>query len=263
MKNDRHGKLMGCSHARGLAVTLERYFTAYDDWRRGALEALERLARTLESLGVAKEVFKGRLDAARERLREECLRLAFVAEFSRGKSELINALVFSSLGARALPSRSGRTTMCPTEIEWFEGARPEVLLLPIDTRRDLPSLHEARRRRECWSVQSYTPENLASVQQALERVGETRRIPIEEAESLGFHIDPSGEAGLVPGEDGLVEVPAWRHAIVRYPHPLLARGLVILDTPGLNAIGAETELTLSLLPQAHAVVFVLKSKVGS
>lgn len=262
MKNDRHGKLMGCSHARGLAVTLERYFTAYDDWRRGALEALERLARTLESLGVAKEVFKGRLDAARERLREECLRLAFVAEFSRGKSELINALVFSSLGARALPSRSGRTTMCPTEIEWFEGARPEVLLLPIDTRRDLPSLHEARRRRECWSVQSYTPENLASVQQALERVGETRRIPIEEAESLGFHIDPSGEAGLVPGEDGLVEVPAWRHAIVRYPHPLLARGLVILDTPGLNAIGAETELTLSLLPQAHAVVFVLAADTG-
>lgn len=203
----------------------------------------------------------GASHAARERLREERLRLAFVAEFSRGKSELINALVFSSLGARALPSRSGRTTMCPTEIEWFEGARPEVLLLPIDTRREIVSLHEARRRRECWSVQSYNPENLASVQQALERVGETRRIPVDEAESLGFHIDPSGEEGLVPGEDGLVEVPAWRHAIVRYPHPLLARGLVILDTPGLNAIGAETELT-SLLPQAHAVVFVLAADTG-
>ncbi|WP_170210751.1 dynamin family protein [Tepidiphilus succinatimandens] len=243
-------------------MSLERYFTAYDEWRQGALDALKSLARTLESLGVANEVFRSRLDAARERLREECLRLAFVAEFSRGKSELINALVFSSLGARALPSRSGRTTMCPTEIEWFEGARPEVLLLPIDTRREIVSLHEARRRRECWSVQSYNPENLASVQQALERVGETRRIPVDEAESLGFHIDPSGEEGLVPGEDGLVEVPAWRHAIVRYPHPLLARGLVILDTPGLNAIGAETELTLSLLPQAHAVVFVLAADTG-
>lgn len=243
-------------------MSLERYFTAYDEWRHGALDALESLARTLESLGVANEVFRSRLDAARERLREECLRLAFVAEFSRGKSELINALVFSSLGARALPSRSGRTTMCPTEIEWFEGARPEVLLLPIDTRREIVSLHEARRRRECWSVQSYNPENLASVQQALERVGETRRIPVDEAESLGFHIDPSGEEGLVPGEGGLVEVPAWRHAIVRYPHPLLARGLVILDTPGLNAIGAETELTLSLLPQAHAVVFVLAADTG-
>jgi hypothetical protein len=42
-----------------------------------------------------------------------------------------------------------------------------------------------------------------------------------------------------------VEVPAWRHALINYPHPLLKRGLVVLDTPGLNAIGAEPELTLS------------------
>jgi hypothetical protein len=37
---------------------------------------------------------------------------------------------------------------------------------------------------------------------------------------------------------------------------------VILDTPGLNAIGAEPELTVSLLPQAHAVVFILAADTG-
>ena len=31
----------------------------------------------------------------------------------------------------------------------------------------------------------------------------------------------------------------------------------MLDTPGLNAIGTEPELTLGLLPQAHATVFIL------
>jgi hypothetical protein len=35
-----------------------------------------------------------------------------------------------------------------------------------------------------------------------------------------------------------------------------------LDTPGLNAIGAEPELTVSLLPQAHAVVFILGADTG-
>jgi hypothetical protein len=45
-------------------------------------------------------------------------------------------------------------------------------------------------------------------------------------------------------------------------HPLLKQGLVILDTPGLNAIGAEPELTVSLLPQAHAVVFILAADTG-
>ena len=51
------------------------------------------------------------------------------------------------------------------------------------------------------------------------------------------------ERGELPGEEDLVEVPAWRHAAINYPHPLLKRGLVVLDTPGLNAIGAEPELT--------------------
>ena len=32
---------------------------------------------------------------------------------------------------------------------------------------------------------------------------------------------------------------------------------MVLDTPGLNAIGTEPELTLSLVPRAHAVIFVL------
>jgi hypothetical protein len=37
---------------------------------------------------------------------------------------------------------------------------------------------------------------------------------------------------------------------------------VVIDTPGLNAIGAEPELTLGLLPSAHAVVFVLGADTG-
>jgi putative ribosome biogenesis GTPase RsgA len=32
---------------------------------------------------------------------------------------------------------------------------------------------------------------------------------------------------------------------VNFPHPLLKEGLIIVDTPGLNAIGTEPELTLN------------------
>jgi hypothetical protein len=59
-----------------------------------------------------------------------------------------------------------------------------------------------------------------------------------------------------------VDIPCWRHAVINFPHPLLQQGLVILDTPGLNAIGTEPELTLSLLPNAHAVLFVLAADAG-
>jgi hypothetical protein len=60
----------------------------------------------------------------------------------------------------------------------------------------------------------------------------------------------------------MVEVSMWRHAVVNFPHPLLAQGLVILDTPGLNAIGTEPELTLNLIPNAHAVLFILAADTG-
>src|SRR5205823_129384 len=53
-----------------------------------------------------------------------------------------------------------------------------------------------------------------------------------------------------------------RHALINFPHPLLKQGLVILDTPGLNAIGTEPELTLNLIPNAHVVLFILAAATG-
>jgi hypothetical protein len=100
------------------------------------------------------------------------------------------------------------------------------------------------------------------MQDALRHVSETIRVTPEEAGRLGFEVGQEADRTLQVGEDGLVEVPRWRHALINFPHPLLKQGLVILDTPGLNAIGAEPELTLSLLPNAHAVLFILAADTG-
>jgi hypothetical protein len=63
-------------------------------------------------------------------------------------------------------------------------------------------------------------------------------------------------------DPGHVSVPRWRLAQLNIRHPLLAQGLRILDTPGLNAIGSEPELTYEMLPAAHAVLFVLAADTG-
>jgi hypothetical protein len=69
-------------------------------------------------------------------------------------------------------------------------------------------------------------------------------------------------AALEDTDGSTVDIPCWRHAVINFPHPLLQQGLVILDTPGLNAIGTEPELTLNLLPNAHAVLFILAADAG-
>jgi hypothetical protein len=103
------------------------------------------------------------------------------------------------------------------------------------------------------------PQQLAL---ALEKVAETRRVTPDEARALGFWNSQAPEDNPMIDAQGLVEVPKWRHALINIAHPLLKQGLVILDTPGLNAIGAEPELTVSLIPQAHAVVFLLGADTG-
>ena len=82
------------------------------------------------------------------------------------------------------------------------------------------------------------------------------------AMALGFWHDTTSAQQPVLDAKGLVEVPRWRHALINIAHPLLRQGLVILDTPGLNAIGAEPELTVSLIPQAQAVAFILAADTG-
>lgn len=243
-------------------MSLIDQFSAYSQWRDGASDAVARLRQWLSRSEIGDAQADLRLQFLLEHLRDDKLVVAFVAEFSRGKSELINAIFFSDFGDRVLPSSAGRTTMCPTELEWSAGAQPELRLLPIATRELHASVAELKRYPDEWHCQPLRPDATADLQHALSRVGETRRVTPAEAVKLGFAVDAKGEQGLKPEADGLVEVPCWRHAIIRYPHPLLEKGLVVLDTPGLNAIGAEPELTLSLLPSAHAVMFILAADTG-
>jgi hypothetical protein len=188
--------------------------------------------------------------------------VAFVAEFSRGKSEMINALFFAGYGRRIMPASAGRTTMCPTEMGYDADVPPCLRLLPIETRLQPQALMEWRMAPEKWTRIDLDVNNPQQLAKALEKVAETRKVTQEEARALGFWHSQAPEDNPMVDAQGMVEVPKWRHALINIAHPLLKQGLVILDTPGLNAIGAEPELTVSLIPQAHAVVFMLGADTG-
>jgi len=195
-----------------------------------------------------------------ESLKSERLQLALVGEFSRGKTELLNAIFFSSFKQRLLPSAAGRTTMCPTELCFDESQPASVRLLPIETRKTQTTIAEYKITPVHWTtIHILRPNSVDEVRQAFLEVNRTKKVNAWEAQELGLY---TPEDGKRPSANTTVEVPVWRHAIINFPHPLLRRGLVVLDTPGLNALGAEPELTLRMLPEAHAVVFVLAADAG-
>lgn len=231
-------------------------------WRDAVRGGLDDLSVLLSGQGLADDALNTLVGGLRERLSADKLVVAFVAEFSRGKSELINAIFFADTGRRVLPATPGRTTMCPVELAYDAKEPVTLALLPIATRLAGASLSELRRQPEAWThvpLDTAQPEQLSN---ALREVMGTQRVAIDEARALGLWDDSNPEDNPVPDSDGLVEVPAWRHALINYPHPLLRQGLVVLDTPGLNALGAEPELTLGLLPSAHATVFIVGADTG-
>jgi len=199
-------------------------------------------------------------------LQQDKIQLAFVGEFSRGKTELINALFFADYGRRLLPSHLGRTTMCPTELFFDDKAESAyVRLLPIDTRIEEFSLQYYLNRPEYWVEVPFNNANPEQMAESLKRVTETQRLSREEAMDLGFDLNflevRGGAENAEHGNDEVV-VPAWRHALVNFDHPLLRQGLTILDTPGLNALGCEPDLALNLLPECQGVIFMLNADAG-
>jgi hypothetical protein len=237
-------------------------FGEYSHWRSGVMHALERYRDAIQAAGLADEGSHQRITRTLARLAEDRMTVAFVAEFSRGKSELINAIFFAGYGQRILPSSVGRTTMCPTELMYDAGLPPSIRLLPIETRATSQSTSDLRAQPDAWTVMPLDVASTDGMLEAFRQVSLSRRVPVEEARAYGLYDPDDADSGMTVGADGLVEISRWRHAIVNFPHPLLQQGLVIIDTPGLNAIGTEPELTLNLIPNAHAVLYILAADTG-
>ena len=245
-----------------MASSFNEQFDQHGAWRREFALRLKLLSEWLKDHDLLDSAVEERLRRLEGQMRSDKVMVAFVAEFSRGKSELINAIFFAGYKRRIMPASAGRTTMCPTELGYDAEVPPCLRLLPIETRLQPQPLMEWRAVPEKWTRIDLDVNDPAQLAQAFEKVSEIRRVSIDEARALGFWHDDAPQDNPMRAADGSVEVPKWRHALINIAHPLLKQGLVILDTPGLNAIGAEPELTVNLIPQAHAVVFILAADTG-
>jgi len=236
-------------------------FEAYSAWRNNLVQRIGELQRWLSEQDLNDAQTNMRIQHLIDKLREDKLSIAFVAEFSRGKSELINAIFFAEYKQRVLPSSAGRTTMCPTELQYDAARANAIQLLPIETRATDTTTSEYKRYPEEWTSIPLDVESGEAMLAAFQQVGQKKWVPVAEAKRFGLY-DESDPDHQISVRNGEIEIPCWRHAIINFPHPLLKQGLVILDTPGLNAIGTEPELTLNLLPNAHAILFILAADTG-
>ena len=237
----------------------DRQVAAYDSWKQNLVRQILQFHNWSKNYNLNYEEGSARIHRALKLLQGDSITLAFVGEFSRGKTELINALFYNELGFRLLPSQPGRTTMCPTELFYDSKLRDNaVRLLPIETRRTAASLDSFKKIPNKWITLKFDPKNREELDRVMSEVAKTKIVSRDEAEALGFEPANLQESTR---EEGVI-IPAWRHAMINIDHKLLRKGLRIIDTPGLNALGSEPELTLSTLPSANAVIFMLSADAG-
>jgi hypothetical protein len=233
----------------------------YSLWRAKLVQAIEMYHQWRNRYGMNDPHSTETILNILNGLQSDKITLAFVAEFSRGKTELINSLFFAETGVRLLPSSPGRTTMSPTELFHDEKGGNYIRLLNIESRLEDISLSEFKKNPDRWTQIDLDCDSPTQMQEAFKELVATKMVDRDVADKLGLWNErEAAEQGIINPEK--VEIPCWRHALISFPHPLLKEGLSILDTPGLNALGTEPELTLSMLPSAQAIIFVLAADTG-
>jgi len=244
--------------------SLRNEIKEYSEWRAKLSDTIQNMSSFLKDNNVTDLRTHHQFENVLGQLADDNLSVAFVAEFSRGKSEMINTIFFGDYKKRILPSGSGRTTMCPTELMYDPNLPSSIRLLPIESRKDKRALFELKKDTELWVQIPFDANDVDSVTEAMQGMTDNKLVSKAYAKDLKFDLleDENSKIGLPVNEYDEVEIPSWRHAIINLPHPLLEQGLVILDTPGLNAIGAEPELTINQLATAHTVIFILSHDTG-
>jgi hypothetical protein len=153
--------------------------------------------------------------------------------------------------------------MCPTELFYdIDEPKPYMRLLPIETRTEDASITEHKQNSINWThiqLDISSPDNMAS---SFAQITKTKKVKASEAKRLGLYDVITDNNGTELTDNQIVEIPMWRHALINFPHPFLEQGLAILDTPGLNSLGNEPELTINMLPNAQAAIFVLAADTG-
>ncbi|HEY5604101.1 MAG TPA: dynamin family protein [Gammaproteobacteria bacterium] len=234
----------------------------YHRWKTDIIKNIETYRKWVEDNEMSSPEEDLRMYETIDALKKDEITIAVAAEFSRGKSELINAIFFANYQRRLLPSSAGRTTMCPTELYFDKEAEtPYIRMLPIETRLEDMSIAEYKQHPDHWISVELDIESVDSLVEAFKEIGKTKSVSREKAAQMGLYTESyfqhMNEAPLQ------IEIPMWRHVLISFPHPLLKQGLTILDTPGLNALGSEPELTMDMLPRAQSVMFVLAADTGA
>lgn len=199
-----------------------------DTGRDDALDLLTQAADVLRAAG--REDLVGRLHHERRRVTDPLCDVLVVGEFKKGKSALVNAL----LNARVCAVDADAATAVPTVVRYGPTLEVRVVRSNLIEHPSAPDSSET----------AATPTQEPAIDDREASAGD----PIELPELAQYTTDLG---------DGST-TSSVRSVVVEVPRQLLAQGLLLIDTPGVNGglTSAHAAATLRALAMSDALVFV-------
>ncbi len=179
-----------------------------------------------------------RLASTRARLVDPSVHVFVVGEYKKGKSSLVNAL----LDTQVCPVDDDIATAVPTAVRYAEHESAAILYRPAAGDPEAESPAPVRAPIPLARLADHITEGSGSPDLS---DGSPR------ARGHGPDVAEADDAPVAPDDRPV-------HAVeVGLPRPLLAGGLVVVDTPGVGGLGSpQAATTLGALPMADALVMV-------
>jgi hypothetical protein len=166
---------------------LSRQVEAFTTWKQTIAREIARYRGWLNNQGLNNRDVDDRLATALKTLRFDRILLAFVGGVFARQVRAHQCHSGQALWAALLPTRIGRTTMCPTELFYDASATGAYIkLLPIQTRGDNVPLSTYKRQLEHWVHLTINLDDPAALKKTFTEVAQTREVSLEDSLGAGL-----------------------------------------------------------------------------
>lgn len=224
-------------------------FEQYNNWRRNLLELLGKAADSAENLSLNEKATRFR--ELQDQLKNDTFKIQIVGTVKNGKSSFTNALI----GQNILPVNDIPCTAVVSEVKYGENKKAIVhFCSPMPT-----GLLEEIPKETCKYIEKYNYGKDAS--------GSDVQIPPLEIpyDQLNKYIaipEPTpdilfDEEKFKEYRDKIDQESPYDVCELYFPAEILKNGVELVDSPGLNESPKRTQVTLSYLERADAVIYLI------
>ena len=223
-------------------------FEQYNNWRQNLLELLGKAAESADNLSLNEKAKRFR--ELQDQLKNDTFKIQIVGTVKNGKSSFTNALI----GQNILPVDDIPCTAVVSEVKYGENKKAIVHFcspMPTGLLEEIPEA-------TCKYIEKYNYGKDAS--------GSDVQIPPLEIpyDQLDKYIaipEPTpdilfDEEKFKEYRDKIDQESPYDVCELYFPTEILKNGVELVDSPGLNESPKRTQVTLSYLEQADAVIFL-------